>query len=74
MLGLLPPVSGYRALLNVVGALRPGGYLLLGASETSLADALPLERVASGAAVLLRRPWSARRARRNEAEAAPTRE
>lgn len=70
MLGLLPPVSGYRALLNVVGALRPGGY----PSETSLADALPLERVASGAAVLLRRPWSARRARRNEAEAAPTRE
>ena len=70
VLGLLSPGSGYRVLLNVVGALRPGGYLLLGASETSLADALPLERVAAGGAVLLRRPWSARRAHRGQAGAA----
>lgn len=74
VLGLLPPGTGYRALLNVVGAVRPGGYLLLGASETSLAEALPLERVTFGGSVLLRRPWSPRRAQRIEGGTTPGRE
>ncbi|HEU4383093.1 MAG TPA: CheR family methyltransferase [Anaeromyxobacteraceae bacterium] len=69
VLGLLSSGQGYRALLNVVSAVRPGGYLLLGASETSLADALPLERVSAGGAVLLRRPWSPRRLRPEDAGA-----
>lgn len=62
-LELLEPAVAARALRLLVGALRPGGYLLLGCTETHLAEGLPLERIDEGGAVLLRRPADARRAR-----------
>jgi chemotaxis protein methyltransferase CheR len=71
VLGLLPFEDAYPALQSVVRAVRPGGYLLLGATETSLAKTLALERVVTDGAVLLRRPWAPQSAHPDESEGAP---
>jgi chemotaxis methyl-accepting protein methylase len=63
VLSLLDAEEADGALRRVLRAVRPGGYLLLGATESKLADRLPVERVVFGGAVMLRRPWSRGRAR-----------
>lgn len=63
VLSLLDTDQADRALRGLLRAVRPGGYLLLGTTESKLADRLPVERVLFGGAVLLRRPWARRRTR-----------
>lgn len=69
VLSLLDPAVAGRVAKEVFRALRPGGYLLLGATETGIGEALPAERVSRGGATLFRRPWR-RRARRSRPAAA----
>jgi chemotaxis protein methyltransferase CheR len=49
------PEVASTALRRLVGALRPGGWLLVAPVELSLATGLPLEWVEQGGATLLRR-------------------
>ncbi|HET8540820.1 MAG TPA: CheR family methyltransferase [Anaeromyxobacter sp.] len=50
------PETAAAVLYRLVGALRPGGVLVLGPVELPLARALDLEWVEDGGATLLRRP------------------
>lgn len=50
-----PPVAG-AVLYRLLGALRPGGALVLGPVELPLASALPVEWVGDGEATLLVKP------------------
>jgi len=50
------PPTAAEVLYRLVGALRPGGLLVLGPVELPLAAALPLEMIEDGGATLLRRP------------------
>ncbi len=54
------PPTAAGVLERLAGALRPGGFLLLGPVELPLAAALALERVTDFGATLLRRPIEAR--------------
>ncbi len=45
-----------QVLKKLLGAVRPGGYLIVGPVETALAAQLPAEWVEHGGAMLLRRP------------------
>lgn len=65
VLCLLTAAEARRALANLVRAIRPGGYLLLGPTETELGAELSLERIERGAAVLFRRPPARRAAPRS---------
>jgi chemotaxis methyl-accepting protein methylase len=58
VLSFLAPADAAAALPRLLGAVRPGGYLVLAPSEAWLADDLGAERVESEGALLLRRPWS----------------
>jgi chemotaxis methyl-accepting protein methylase len=58
VLSFLAPADAAAAVPRLLGAVRPGGYLVLAPSEAWLADDLGAERVASDGALLLRRPWS----------------
>jgi chemotaxis protein methyltransferase CheR len=50
------PPTAAEVLYRLVGALRPGGLLVLGPVELPLAAALPLETIEDGGATLLRKP------------------
>ncbi|HET6922509.1 MAG TPA: CheR family methyltransferase [Anaeromyxobacteraceae bacterium] len=57
VLSLLDPSLARRVGKNLVRALRPGGWLLLGESEEEIGQSLPAERVSRRGATLLRRAW-----------------
>jgi chemotaxis protein methyltransferase CheR len=50
------PPAAERVVARLLGAVRPGGYLLLGPVETPLAEGLEAERLDVGPATLFRRP------------------
>ena len=66
------PQAAARVLRMLADALAPGGYLVLGPVELSLAAALPLEWVELCGATLLRRPAQAARETGIGAGEAPT--
>ena len=61
-----------QVLKKLLGAVRPGGYLIVGPVETALAAQLPVEWVEHGGAMLLRRPLGEPWARPLRAAPAPT--
>jgi chemotaxis methyl-accepting protein methylase/chemotaxis signal transduction protein len=60
VLSLLDGAEAVRVARSVFQALRPGGSLILGASEDELGASLPAERVSRDGVTLFRRPWSQR--------------
>jgi len=60
-----------QVLKKLLGAVRPGGYLIVGPVETALAAQLPVEWVEHGGAMLLRRPLAEPWARPLRAAPAP---
>jgi chemotaxis protein methyltransferase CheR len=52
----LEPGAAALVLRRLFGAVRPGGFLLLGQLESALAAQLPVVRVEEGAASVFRRP------------------
>lgn len=60
VLSLLDGAEAGRAARSIFQALRPGGSLILGASEDEIGASLPAERVSRDGATLFRRPWSRR--------------
>lgn len=60
VLSLLDGAEAARVARTVFQALRPGGSLILGASEDDLGASLPAERVSRDGVTLYRRPWGQR--------------